>query len=583
MGAYVRDAELELMEETERREGVEGDDQVEAVTEFAASLAESLVKETSEEKSEDLQSVQEESSDWPIPCSSGCHSHHTQSTEFPSRQKQTHICWTPDTLASPGHQTLDTCRPDPLSVSLQPEHEALVFLPDAATLEEGSGGLRRGLSVPQVNTSSEPEKKGGFLRHFGVSRGRSAERQTDTSSVSERSGKKRTGVRGFLSKSTLTSLFRVGQQGDRATEGSKDTVRQRGRLWRLPGLGKGKTVPPCQRALPPVPPRILTSSQSETEGETDSLEGRETGGLETELLSSSASPLIPPAAETDNNLDFASSIERVKDHGWYWGPLSGEAAERILTPEPDGSFIVRDSSDHHYIFSLTFKLNGFVRHVRIEHDQGNFSFGSFTKFKSTTIVEFIENAVEHSRSGRFLFFLHRRPVLGPMRVQLLHPVSRFKRVQSLKHLCRYIIVKHVRKDHLNQLPVPKLIKTYLNTPFYYSEQVTEESDTEDQSFARNWGISPILNTPASQELSVEATSLEALAASGLSSDLSEPSDHQSCVDSNSEPVLPETDQSHTIENCNPETVEPVADTAQSVSDLGQGSCSGEQMDRTEVE
>lgn len=41
---------------------------------------------------------------------------------------------------------------------------------------------------------------------------------------------------------------------------------------------------------------------------------------------------------------------------------------------------------------------------------GNFSFGSFTKFKSTTIVDFIENAVEHSRSGRYLFFLHRRPV-----------------------------------------------------------------------------------------------------------------------------------------------------------------------------
>ena len=39
---------------------------------------------------------------------------------------------------------------------------------------------------------------------------------------------------------------------------------------------------------------------------------------------------------------------------------------------------------------------------------------------------------------------HKFQVLGPMRVQLLHPVSRFKRVQSLQHLCRYIIVKHVR-------------------------------------------------------------------------------------------------------------------------------------------
>lgn len=49
-----------------------------------------------------------------------------------------------------------------------------------------------------------------------------------------------------------------------------------------------------------------------------------------------------------------------------------EAAEKILSNEPDGSFIVRDSSDDHYIFTLTFKLNG-LRHVRIEHDQGKFS------------------------------------------------------------------------------------------------------------------------------------------------------------------------------------------------------------------
>ena len=36
---------------------------------------------------------------------------------------------------------------------------------------------------------------------------------------------------------------------------------------------------------------------------------------------------------------------------------------------------------------------------------------------------------------------------------------------------RYVIVKVVRKDHLDHLPVPSRIKKYLNTPFYYSEQV----------------------------------------------------------------------------------------------------------------
>jgi len=47
----------------------------------------------------------------------------------------------------------------------------------------------------------------------------------------------------------------------------------------------------------------------------------------------------------------------------------------VLSSEPDGSFIVRDSSDDHYIFSLSFKLNNCVRHVRIEQDQGEFKGG----------------------------------------------------------------------------------------------------------------------------------------------------------------------------------------------------------------
>lgn len=207
---------------------------------------------------------------------------------------------------------------------------------------------------------------------------------------------------------------------------------------------------------------------------------------------------IGPISDEDSNeandqiriLDYAASIEKVKDCGWYWGPVSGDAAEKLLENEPDGSFIVRDSSDEHYIFSLTFKLNGLVRHVRIEQDQGNFSFGCLQKFRSNTIVDFIEDAVEHSRSGRFLFFLHRRAVVGPMRVQLLHPVSRFKRIQSLQHLCRlvcnmppsfcqislflflrFVLLKYVRRDLITELPLPPPLQKYLSYPSYYTEEM----------------------------------------------------------------------------------------------------------------
>ncbi|XP_059617691.1 uncharacterized protein LOC132262436, partial [Phlebotomus argentipes] len=218
------------------------------------------------------------------------------------------------------------------------------------------------------------------------------------------------------------------------------------------------------RALPPLPGRDSAETTNAA---------NETGNV-SEEESSVDDGLV--------KMDFTSSIEKIKQYGWYWGPISSEAAERILSNEPDGSFIVRDSSDDHYIFSLTFKLNRCVRHVRIEQDQGTFSFGSFAKFKSRTIVEFIEKAVEHSRSGRYLFFLHRRPEHGPMRVQLTNPVSRFKHVQSLQHMCRFVILKAVvRKDLIPTLPLPRRVIDYLSYKNVYSEQVESDSSTSQAS------------------------------------------------------------------------------------------------------
>lgn len=101
---------------------------------------------------------------------------------------------------------------------------------------------------------------------------------------------------------------------------------------------------------------------------------------------------------------------------------------------------------------------------------GNFSFGCLHKFRSHTIVDFIEDAVEHSRSGRFLFFLHRSAAMVPMRVQLLHPVSRLKRIQSLQHMCRFVLLRCVRRDLICQLPLPPKLLSYLNTPHYYFEE-----------------------------------------------------------------------------------------------------------------
>lgn len=154
--------------------------------------------------------------------------------------------------------------------------------------------------------------------------------------------------------------------------------------------------------------------------------------------------------------------------GWYWGSISPEFACKLLEDERDGTFLVRDSSSECYIFSMTFKLEGQIRHVRIDHSNGLFSFGPNPKavFICGNIVEFIEQAVEFSQNGELLFFLHRDPALeGPVRLQM-SPLSRLSNMISLKHMSRSAILPYIRKDKINELSLPDCLRSYLLEPFH---------------------------------------------------------------------------------------------------------------------
>ena len=63
-------------------------------------------------------------------------------------------------------------------------------------------------------------------------------------------------------------------------------------------------------------------------------------------------------------------LHRYLQSGWYWGPLSWDEANRMLGSKPDGSFLVRDSSDDRYILSLSFRSQGKTHHTRIQHYKG---------------------------------------------------------------------------------------------------------------------------------------------------------------------------------------------------------------------
>jgi len=55
---------------------------------------------------------------------------------------------------------------------------------------------------------------------------------------------------------------------------------------------------------------------------------------------------------------------------YYWGPLNKDTASAKLANQPDGVFLLRDSSDHHHLFALTFRMYGKAHHVRISFSAG---------------------------------------------------------------------------------------------------------------------------------------------------------------------------------------------------------------------
>ncbi|UJR08933.1 hypothetical protein I4U23_013185 [Adineta vaga] len=167
------------------------------------------------------------------------------------------------------------------------------------------------------------------------------------------------------------------------------------------------------------------------------------------------------------------SLQRLREVGWYWGPLNWLDAERLLKDKQDYSFIVRDSNHRHYFLAITFKSQGNIHHTRIEHSNNSFGFHqSTTKSQCTSsdVVEFIESIIEHSNSGQFMFFIRSNVPGQPMiPVRLLYPVSRHTYMASLKHITRFFIHRQIRRDRIDDLDLPLRLKSFLKEPQIYTE------------------------------------------------------------------------------------------------------------------
>ncbi|XP_047449618.1 suppressor of cytokine signaling 9 [Mugil cephalus] len=142
----------------------------------------------------------------------------------------------------------------------------------------------------------------------------------------------------------------------------------------------------------------------------------------------------------------------------YWGVMDRYEAETLLEGKPEGTFLLRDSAQEDYLFSVSFRRYGRSLHARIEQWNHNFSFDVHdpSVFHAPTVTGLLEH---YKDPNSCMFF---EPLLS-------NPIHRTQPF-SLQHISRAVISSCTTYDGINMLPIPNALKKHLKE-YHYKQRV----------------------------------------------------------------------------------------------------------------
>ncbi|CAH2254920.1 suppressor of cytokine signaling 5 [Pelobates cultripes] len=142
----------------------------------------------------------------------------------------------------------------------------------------------------------------------------------------------------------------------------------------------------------------------------------------------------------------------------YWGVMDRYEAEALLEGKPEGTFLLRDSAQEDYLFSVSFRRYNRSLHARIEQWNHNFSFDAHDPcvFHSSTVTGLLEHYKDPSSC---MFF-------EPLLTVPLNRTFPF----SLQYICRAVICRSTTYDGIDALPMPSMLQDFLKE-YHYKQKV----------------------------------------------------------------------------------------------------------------
>ncbi|NXE57531.1 SOCS3 protein, partial [Casuarius casuarius] len=168
-----------------------------------------------------------------------------------------------------------------------------------------------------------------------------------------------------------------------------------------------------------------------------------------------------------------NTVRKLQESGFYWSTVTGGEANLLLSAEPAGTFLIRDSSDQRHFFTLSVKTESGTKNLRIQCEGGSFSLQSDPRSSQPVprfdcVLKLVHHymppapcalpeqpgAALHPRRAYYIYS-------GGEKIPLVLSRPLSSSVSSLQHLCRKTVNGHLDSyEKLTQLPAP--IKEFLD-------------------------------------------------------------------------------------------------------------------------